>query len=144
MGHTHDPRMHTAEHVLNQTMVRMFGCGRCFSSHINPKKSKVDYVFDRPLSDHDVQELVRRVNEALGAGLEVTEKHMSVAEAKKNFDLGRLPDPDIAEVRIVRVGEYDACPCIGEHVGNTSEVGELRITTHSYEDGVLRLRFRLS
>ncbi len=22
--------MHTAEHVLNQTMVRMFGCGRSF------------------------------------------------------------------------------------------------------------------
>lgn len=36
-------RMHTAEHILNRTMQNMFGCGRCFSAHINPKKSKCDY-----------------------------------------------------------------------------------------------------
>ena len=28
------PPMHTAEHILNGTMVRMFGCGRSFSAHI--------------------------------------------------------------------------------------------------------------
>ncbi|MCF8107023.1 MAG: hypothetical protein K9K64_16220 [Desulfohalobiaceae bacterium] len=33
-------RMHTAEHLLNLTMVRMFDCGRCVSEHLNRKKSK--------------------------------------------------------------------------------------------------------
>ena len=40
-----DPRMHSAEHVLNQTMVRMFGTGRAFSAHIEARKSKCDYRF---------------------------------------------------------------------------------------------------
>lgn len=32
--------MHTAEHILNQTMVRMFGCGRSMNAHIERKISK--------------------------------------------------------------------------------------------------------
>lgn len=143
MGSSHDPAMHTAEHVLNQTMVRMFGCSRCFSSHINPKKSKVDYHFERPLTEGEVEEITRRVNDALGAGHDVTEENMPIGEARETFDLGRLPDPTVTEVRIVRVGDYDACPCIGTHVENTKEVGEFRLTTHSFADGVLRLRFKL-
>ena len=35
--------MHTAEHILNQTMVRLFGCPRSTNAHIERKKSKVNY-----------------------------------------------------------------------------------------------------
>lgn len=31
--------MHTCEHILNQTMVRMFGCGRSMNAHIEKKQS---------------------------------------------------------------------------------------------------------
>ena len=40
---TIDPHMHTAEHILNQTVVRFLGCERCFSAHIEKKKSKCHY-----------------------------------------------------------------------------------------------------
>lgn len=40
------PPMHTAEHLLNQTMVRMFGCERSRNAHIERKKSKIS--FDLP------------------------------------------------------------------------------------------------
>jgi hypothetical protein len=40
------PPMHTAEHILNQTMVRMFGCPRSRNAHIERKKSKCDYLLD--------------------------------------------------------------------------------------------------
>jgi len=36
-----DPRMHSAEHILNQTMDRIYQCGRCFNAHIEQKKSKL-------------------------------------------------------------------------------------------------------
>lgn len=137
-------RMHTAEHVLNQTMVRMFDCGRCFSAHLNPKKSKCDYRFDRPLGDDEATRIQTRVNAVLAAGLPVTEDEMPVVEAREAFDLSRLPDPDVTTVRVIRIGDYDACPCIGEHVADTAEVGLFRLTTHSWEDGVLRLRFKLA
>ncbi len=36
--------MHTAEHLLNATMVKTFGCPRSRNAHIERKKSKCDYI----------------------------------------------------------------------------------------------------
>ena len=137
------PASHTAEHVLNQTMVRMFDRGRSFSSHIEKKKSKCDYRFDRDLTEEEVAEIERRVNEVLGSDLHVTEEFLSRDEASKEYNLGRLPDTAGDSIRIVRVGDYYACPCGGQHVSSTSEVGRFRILSRSYDDGVLRIRFKI-
>ncbi|MBR4973989.1 MAG: hypothetical protein IKY60_00235, partial [Bacteroidales bacterium] len=45
------PPMHTAEHILNQTMVRMFGCPRSKNTHIEKKKSKCDYFLSAAPTD---------------------------------------------------------------------------------------------
>lgn len=135
--------MHTAEHILNQTMIRMFGCDRSFSMHLEKKKSKCDYSFDRALTKEEEQLIEDKVNRVINLGLPVTEKHVDMSEAGALYDVSRLPGQDIHSVRIVNVGDYDSCPCIGEHVSNTAEVGQFRITTTSYEDGVLRIRFKL-
>ena len=37
---------HTSEHILNATMVKMFGCPRSRNAHIEKKKSKCDYILD--------------------------------------------------------------------------------------------------
>ena len=151
MAKEYDPRMHTAEHVLNQTMVRLFGCGRCFSSHLNAAKSKCDYRFSRPLTGAEANTLQDTVNMVLGKQLPVVEKNMPRAEAETLVDLGKLPasvGPD-APIRIVTVGTYDICPCIGAHVANTLEVGTFRLVSHEFKsaeksgEGVLRLRFKL-
>ena len=139
-----DPRMHSAEHILNQTMVRMFDCGRCFSSHIEKKKSKCDYRFDRTLEEKEVREIEMRVNEVIRKDLPVAEESLRRDEAARMYSLERLPESSGERIRIVRIGDYDACPCIGEHVGSTGEIGELRITTASHQQGVLRIRFKLS
>jgi Ser-tRNA(Ala) deacylase AlaX len=52
-----DPRMHSAEHILNQTMVRMFKCERLLQAHIEKKKSKCDYHFDRALTEKRDQDI---------------------------------------------------------------------------------------
>ena len=38
--------MHTAEHLLNATMVKMFVCPRSRNAHVEKKKSKCDYILD--------------------------------------------------------------------------------------------------
>lgn len=139
----YDPQMHTTEHILNQTMIRMFGCDRSFSMHLEKKKSKCDYHFDRPLTQEEEQIIQDKVNRVINLGLPVTEKYVDMSEAGQLFDISRLPGQDIHSVRIVNVGDYDSCPCIGEHVDNTAEIGEFRITTTSYENGVLRIRFKI-
>jgi len=75
--------------------------------------------------------------------LDVTEEVVSREEASNEFDLDRLPDSSGEQIRIVRVGDYDACPCIGDHVKNIREVGEFVFGSSSFENGVLRIRFKL-
>lgn len=139
-----DLRMHTAEHLLNQAMVRMFGCGRAFSSHIEKKKSKCDYRFDRDLKAEEKAALEQRVNEVIRADLPVKETFMPRAEAEKKLDLARLPAGAGGELlRVIVIGDYDACPCIGRHVSSTLEIGAVKIVSSGFEGGVLRLRFKL-
>ena len=35
------------------------------------------------------------------------------------------------------------CACIGAHVGNTSEIGEFKILSHDFHDGVWRIRWKV-
>ena len=144
MAKTYDPRMHTAEHILNQTMVRLFSCGRSFSAHINPDKAKCDYHFDRDLTAAEVMDIEARINAVIDADMPVLAENMARAAAERLFVLDRLPEDAPSELRIVRIGEYDACPCIGEHVERTGQLGAFRFTSHSFEQGVLRLRFKLA
>ena len=103
---SYDPQMHTAEHILNQTMIRMFDCERSFSSHIEKKKSKCDYHFDRPIDFDEERELVKNINEVIGQNLEVNEHFMTLQEASDKFNLSRLPESAGDMVRIVAVGDY--------------------------------------
>ena len=138
-----EPRMHTAEHILNQAMVRMFGCKRAFSSHIEKKRSKCDYKFARALTAEETAELEKKVNEVIKTDLPVAEKFVSREEAAEKLDLGRLPEGTGETLRVILVGDYDACPCIGPHVKSTSEIGVFKIASSSFENGILRIRFKL-
>lgn len=135
--------MHTCEHILNQTMIRMFGCERSKNAHIEKKKSKCDYFLPQPPTDAQILELTRRVNEVINQNLPVIIEYMTREEAAKIVDLSKLPadTPDL--LRIVYIGNYDACACIGQHVQNTSEIGHFEIISHNYEKGCWRVRFRL-
>lgn len=138
------PPMHTAEHILNQTMLRMFGCPRSRNTHIERKKSKCDYFVDSEPTEEQVQQIENKVNEIINRNLPVTEDFSHIDEAKDLVDLSKLPD-DVSEMlRIIRVGDYDVCACIGSHVENTSEIGEFKITTHTFENGRWRVRFKLN
>ncbi len=138
------PRMHSAEHLLNQAMGRLFGCDRCFSAHINAKKSKCDYHFDRELTAEEVHTVQAEVNRVVEEDLPVVIESMALTDARKVFNLDRVPDKEeMTHFRIVRMGDYDACPCIGEHVGSTGEIGSFNITSTGYDNGVLRIRFKI-
>lgn len=136
--------MHSAEHVLNQTMIGMFNCGRSFNAHIEKKKSKCDYHFYRTLTQQEIKEIEKRVNDVIKADILVAEEFVSIEEAKKHYNLERLPENVSEEIRIVKIGDYDACPCIGSHINSTKEIGEFRIVSTNFENGVLRIRYKLA
>ena len=137
------PPMHTCEHIVNRTMINLFGCGRAVSAHIEKKKSKLDYAIPQPLSDEDIVKIEETVNSVIAQHLDVTTEFITQKEAADRFDLKRLPENTSDTVRIVKVGNYDECLCIGLHVNNTSEIGTFKIISHDYNDGILRIRFKL-
>ena len=55
--------MHTTEHIINQTMIRLFGCGRSVEAHIERKKSKLDYRLEDAPTEEQVKQLEDAVNE---------------------------------------------------------------------------------
>ena len=127
------PPMHTTEHVINRTMVNLFGCGRAISAHIERKKSKLDFALQTCPEEADIIRIENTVNEVLRRNLPVTMEFISQEEAIGRFDMKRLPEKASETVRIVKVGDYDECLCIGQHVKNTSEIGTFKIISHDYK-----------
>lgn len=137
------PPCHTAEHILNGTMNRLYACGRAFGSHIERKKSKLDFHLEKSLTEEQIQDLERRVNEVIDLDMKVWTEYAKKSEIADRFDLSRLPDDASETVRIVHVGDYDECLCIGTHVEHTSQIGHFRISSSRWQAGVQRLVFRL-
>ena len=134
---------HTAEHLLNATMVKMFGCPRSRNAHVEKKKSKCDYLLDAEPTAGQVSQIEAMVNEEISKNHDVTVEFMSREQAAAIVDLSKLPEDASDILRIVRIGDYDACACIGAHVKNTSEIGAFKIISHSFENGVWRLRWKV-
>ncbi len=134
---------HTTEHILNQTMIRMFNCGRAVEAHIEKKKSKMDFALNKEPSAEQIVGLEQKMNEVIKQNLPVTFIYSTQTEMKELFNLDRLPDNASENIRIVKIGDYDACPCIGTHVSNTNEIGTFKIISSSFSNGIWRVRWKL-
>lgn len=137
------PPMHTCEHIVNRTMVNLFGCTRAVSAHIERKKSKLDFALPQCPTPEEIVQIEQTVNEVIARHLDVRTEFITQAEAASRFDMKRLPQDASQTVRVVKVGDYDECLCIGLHVQNTSEIGTFKIISSDYNEGIFRIRFKL-
>lgn len=135
---------HTAEHLLNQTMVRMFGCERSKNAHIERKKSKINFDLLACPTAEQVAEIEKKLNELIEADLPVTYEFVTRDTIPKGVKLDKLPEDASETLRLVRIGDYDVCPCIGQHVESTKQIGSFRITSTSYNEGSFRIVFKVS
>lgn len=137
------PPAHTAEHLLNQTMGRMFGCERSRNSHIERKKSKINFLIDKEPSQEQIVEIEAKINELIAANLPVTYEFVTRDNIPEGVTLAKLPENASETLRIVRIGDYDICACLGTHVKSTKEIGHFRITSTSYNEGSFRIVFKV-
>lgn len=134
---------HTAEHLLNQTMIRMFGCERSRNAHIERKKSKINYNLTVCPTAEQVAEIERIMNEVIEKDLPVTYEFVTRDNIPERVVLDKLPEDASETLRIVRIGDYDICACIGNHVETTKEIGTFKITSTSYNEGNFRIVFKV-
>lgn len=135
---------HTAEHLLNQTMVRMFGCERSKNAHIERMKSKINFNLAECPTAEQVAEIEQKLNELIEADLPVTYEFVTRDTIPEGVKLDKLPDDASEMLRLVRIGDYDVCPCIGQHVESTKEIGSFKITSTSYNEGSFRIVFKVA
>lgn len=135
---------HTAEHLLNQTMVRMFGTERSKNAHIERKKSKINYNLPECPTPEQVSAIETKMNELIAQDLPVTYEFVTRDNIPEGVKLDKLPEDASETLRIVRIGDYDACACIGQHVESTGQIGGFRITSTSFNEGSFRIVFKVS
>lgn len=151
------PPAHTAEHLLNQLMMRIFGCERSNNAHVERKKSKVSYILDHKPDRKEEREIEVRMNELIEQDMPVTFESLTRAELEgiimsadpdspdAKLSLDRLPEAAGDKIRLVRIGDYDVCPCIGKHVRSTSQIGhfELLGTNWDNDKHAFRVRYKI-
>lgn len=139
------PPAHTAEHLLNQTMIRLFGCERSFNAHVERKKSKMSFRLDHKPSRQEEKEIERRMNELIDEDLPVTFEFVDGDSLPEGISLDRLPDDASDVVRLVRIGDYDVCPCIGKHVRSTGQIGRFEMLGTNWDEmeHSFRVRFKI-
>lgn len=139
------PPAHTAEHLLNQLMHRMFGCERSNNAHIERKKSKMTFVLNQKPDKRDEKEIETRMNELIQQDLPVTFEVVDRQHLPEGISLDRLPADASEAIRICRIGDYDACPCIGKHVRSTSQIGRFELLGTNWDEHkkAFRVRFKI-
>ena len=139
------PTAHTAEHLLNQTMIRLFGCGRSYNAHVERKKSKMSFHLDHKPTRQEEKEIERRMNELIEEDLPVTFEFVTRENIPEGVMLDRLPDDASETIRLVRIGDYDVCPCIGKHVRSTSQIGRFEMLGTNWDEieKSFRVRFKI-
>ena len=139
------PPAHTAEHLLNQVMIRMFGCERSTDAHIERKKSKISYTLERKPTRQEEREVERRMNELIEEDLPVTYELVDRYNLPEGIDLFRLPDDYSSVIRLVRIGHFDLCPCVGKHVRSTGQIGRFVVLGTTWDETArsFRIRFKI-
>ena len=151
------PPAHTAEHLLNQLMVRMFGCERSSNAHIERKKSKISYILDHKPDRREEREIEREMNRLIDKDMPVTFQFVSRAELEgiimdaepdspdAKLSLEKLPEDASDTIRLVRIGDYDVCPCIVRHVRSTSQIGRFEMLGTNWDEMAhsFRIRFKI-
>ena len=148
------PPAHTAEHLLNQLMMRMFGCERSSNAHIERKKSKISYILDHKPDRKEEREIERQMNELIEQDLPVTFQLVTRAELEgivmeaepgspdSRIALDRLPADASDTIRLVRIGDYDVCTCIGKHVRSTAQIGRFEMLGTNWDNDRMAFRIR--
>ena len=139
------PPEHTAEHLHNQVMIRLFGCQRSTNAHVERKKSKISYVLDHKPTRQEEKAIEQMMNEMIQADMPVTYETVDVDNLPEGIDRSRLPEDASQKIRLVRIGDFDVCPCIGKHVRSTAQIGRFELLGTNWDEAThtFRLRFKV-
>lgn len=139
------PPAHTAEHLLNQVMIRMFGTERSSNAHIERKKSKMTFILDHKPDRKEEKVIEAEMNRLITEDLPVTYEMVDRNNIPDGVSVDKLPEDASEMLRLVRIGDFDVCLCIGKHVRSTAQIGRFEMlgTNWDEEKHAFRVRFKV-
>lgn len=139
-------KLHTAHHLLLAALQQVLGKGvKQRGSNITEERLRIDFIFDRKMTDEEKGRVEDIVNEKIKAGLAVVRKEMPLVEAEKlgaEMEFG-AKYPEMVSVYSI---EQDGTPfsiefCGGPHINNTNELGVFKIQKEeAVAQGVRRIK----
>ncbi|QRP96387.1 alanine--tRNA ligase [Staphylococcus condimenti] len=123
---------HSATHLLHAALKEVLG------DHVNQAGSLVegdrlrfDFSHFGPVTEEELEQVERRVNEEIWKGIDVTIKEMPIEEAKASGAMALFGEKYGDIVRVVDMSPFSIELCGGIHVQNTSEIGLFKIVSES-------------
>ncbi len=126
-------------------MMRMFGCERSRNAHIERKKSKISYELSNKPSRKEEKMIEDRMNELIQEDMPVTFEFVKRDDIPEEVSTDKLPEDASETIRLVRIGDFDVCPCIGKHVRSTSQIGHFEMLGTNWDEQKrsFRIRFKV-
>ena len=128
-------KLHTATHLLNEALRRILKKKDIVQkgSNITPDRLRFDFNFDRSLTENEIKDVEKLVNEQIKKALPVERKEMTVKEAMKMGAQAVFVQKYDERVSVYFIGDFSVEICGGPHVNNTKELGKFKIVK---EEGI--------
>jgi alanyl-tRNA synthetase len=138
-------RHHTATHLVLAASRDVLG-GHIWQSGAQKgtDMARLDISHYQRVTSEQLAAIESRANELVLEAIPVDKSFVerTEAERKYGFQLYQGGVPPGKEIRVVRIGDADVEACGGTHVGNTSQIGSIRMRrAERIADGIVRLEY---
>ncbi|MCL2540630.1 MAG: alanine--tRNA ligase-related protein [Firmicutes bacterium] len=124
-------KLHTVTHLLNQTLKNVLSKDiKQKGSNITSERLRFDFNYNEKISDEQITQIENEVNLQISKNLQIRCEELSVDEAIKSGAECEFKDKyGDNKVTVYSIGSYSKEICRGPHVSNTSEIGQVKITS---------------
>ncbi|UCC73011.1 MAG: alanine--tRNA ligase [Gemmatimonadota bacterium] len=132
LGRRDTQRNHTATHLLHAALRTVLGEHVAQAgSLVAPDRLRFDFTHTGPLSEGELEEIERLVNEQIWADRDVTKQYVPYREAIDRGAMALFGEKYGDTVRVVQVPGFSLELCGGCHVRTTGEIGLFKIVSET-------------
>ncbi|BDB98515.1 alanyl-tRNA editing protein [Saccharolobus caldissimus] len=122
-------RTHTALHIIKGAVRKVLGAKWTASTYVKDNHGRLTVKFDRKPTEDEIEEVFKLANEKVKENITILTEILPREEAERKYgdeiyDLFPVP-PEVKELYIVIIPNWNINACNKQHTQSTGEVGEI-------------------